>query len=52
MNALIEAIGFVETVCPHAEDDFTGGEEARIALAEGFMPEALRLSNFFSVNRG
>lgn len=42
MNILVEAIGFVEAVRHHAEDDFWGGEEACITLAETFMPEALQ----------
>lgn len=50
MNMQVEAIGFVEAARPHAEDDFWGGEEACIKLAEGFMPEALQgLSEFSHV---
>jgi len=37
-----EAIGFVEAVRPHAEDDFWGGEQACIGLAEGYTAEALQ----------
>lgn len=42
MNLHIQAIGFVEAVRPHAEDDFWGGEEARITLTEQFTAEALQ----------
>ena len=46
----VEAIGFVEAARPHPEDDFWGGEEACIKLAEGFMTEALQgLSEFSHV---
>ena len=38
----LQPIGFVEAMRPHAEDDFWGGEEACIALAEGFTAEALQ----------
>ncbi|MCV2370750.1 SAM-dependent methyltransferase [Roseateles oligotrophus] len=41
MKAQIEAIGFVDAIRPHAEDDFWGGEEACITLAEGFTADAL-----------
>lgn len=37
----VQAIGFVEAIRPHAEDDFWGGEEACIRLTETFTPEAL-----------
>jgi tRNA-Thr(GGU) m(6)t(6)A37 methyltransferase TsaA len=46
----VEAIGFVRAVRPRAEDDFWGGEEAVITLAEGFTAEALQgLSEFSHV---
>lgn len=41
MNTRIAAIGFVEAVRPHAEDDFWGGEDACIALTSEFTFEAL-----------
>ena len=41
MKIECEPVGYVEAVRPHAEDDFWGGEEARIALAPGFAAEAL-----------
>lgn len=41
MNIQIQAIGFVEAIRTHAEDDFWGGEEARIRLTDQFTPEAL-----------
>jgi len=34
----VRAIGFVEAVRPHAEDDFWGGEDACISLIEQFSP--------------
>ena len=50
MNTQVEAIGFVQAVRLHAEDDFWGGEEACITLAEGFTAEALQgLSEFSHV---
>ncbi len=50
MIATVEAIGFVEAIRPHAEDDFWGGEEACISLTEAFTPEALQgLSEFSHV---
>jgi tRNA (adenine37-N6)-methyltransferase len=42
MKIELQPIGHVEAVRPHAEDDFWGGEEARIALAPGFAAEALQ----------
>lgn len=46
----MEAVGFVEAVRLHAEDDFWGGEEACITLVEGFIPESLQgLSEFSHV---
>src|SRR5262245_35662583 len=44
----VRAIGFVSAVRPHAEDDFWGGEEATITLAEDFSPEALQGLGEFS----
>lgn len=41
MNIQIQAIGIVEAIRPHAEDDFWGGEEACIVLTEQFSGEAL-----------
>jgi len=41
VNFDIRAIGFVEAVRPHAEDDFWGGEESCIALAPEYPAEAL-----------
>jgi tRNA-Thr(GGU) m(6)t(6)A37 methyltransferase TsaA len=46
----VQAIGFVEAVRPHAEDDFWGGEEACISLTAAFTAEALQgLSEFSHV---
>jgi tRNA-Thr(GGU) m(6)t(6)A37 methyltransferase TsaA len=46
----VQAVGFVEAVRPHAEDDYWGGEEACISLTEQFTPEALQgLENFSHV---
>jgi tRNA (adenine37-N6)-methyltransferase len=42
MKIEIEPIGHVAALRPHAEDDFWGGEEARIALVPGFEAEALQ----------
>jgi tRNA-Thr(GGU) m(6)t(6)A37 methyltransferase TsaA len=44
----IEAVGFVEGIRPHAEDDFWGGEEACITLTEQCTAEALRGITDFS----
>ncbi len=44
----IQAIGFVEAVRPHAEDDFWGGEEACIALDGRFTADALQGITDFS----
>ena len=44
----IEAIGFVEAIRPHAEDDFWGGEEACITLTDKFTAEALEGVSDFS----
>jgi tRNA-Thr(GGU) m(6)t(6)A37 methyltransferase TsaA len=48
MKIQIEPIGHVEAVRHHAEDDFWGGEEARITLAPGFAAEALQGLGEFS----
>jgi tRNA (adenine37-N6)-methyltransferase len=46
----VQAIGFVEAIRPHAEDDFWGGEESCISLTEAFTAEALQgLSEFSHV---
>ena len=39
--AHVEPTGFVSAPRPHAEDDFWGGEEARITLTEPYTAEAL-----------
>lgn len=44
----VQAIGFVEGIRPHAEDDSWGGEEACIALTEQFTAEALQGITDFS----
>jgi tRNA (adenine37-N6)-methyltransferase len=44
----MRAIGFVSAIRPHAEDDFWGGEEARISLTQEFGPEALQGIGEFS----
>ncbi len=50
MKIQIQAIGHVEAMRPHAEDDFWGGEEACIVLTEQFTSAALQgLSNFSHV---
>ena len=50
MNIDIKPIGFVKAERTLAEDDFWGGEDACIALAEPFTPEALQgLSGFSHV---
>jgi tRNA-Thr(GGU) m(6)t(6)A37 methyltransferase TsaA len=48
MKASVQAIGFVEGVRPHAEDDFWGGEEACIRLTDDFGAEALQGLEAFS----
>lgn len=46
----VQAIGFVEALRPHAEDDYWGGEEACIALTENYTAEALQgLADFSHV---
>ena len=42
MNLQIQAIGYVEALRAHPEDDFWGGEEACITLTEEFPAEALQ----------
>ncbi len=42
MTQQVQAVGFVEAIRPHAEDDFWGGEEACISLTEQFTAEALQ----------
>lgn len=50
MKIEIEPIGYVRAPRPHPEDDFWGGEQARIELAPGFAAEALQgLSEFSHV---
>jgi tRNA (Thr-GGU) A37 N-methylase len=44
----VQAIGFVEGIRPHPEDDFWGGEESCIALAGQFTAEALQGITDFS----
>jgi tRNA-Thr(GGU) m(6)t(6)A37 methyltransferase TsaA len=44
----VQAIGFVEAVRHHAEDDFWGGEEACIRLTEQFTDESLQGITGFS----
>ena len=48
MKTQIQAVGFVEAVRPHAEDDFWGGEEACISLTEQFTAESLQGLTEFS----
>ncbi len=48
MKVPIEAIGYVQALRPHAEDDFWGGEEACVALTEQFTPAALQGLSTFS----
>lgn len=48
MDVQLTAIGFVESIRPHAEDDFWGGEEACITLAPDFTAEALEGVSDFS----
>jgi tRNA-Thr(GGU) m(6)t(6)A37 methyltransferase TsaA len=50
MNIQMQAIGIVEAIRPHAEDDFWGGEEACISLAAEFTAESLQgLADFSHV---
>ncbi len=48
MDIQMQPIGFVEAVRPGAEDDYWGGETARIRLAPGFDAEALDGLDAFS----
>ncbi len=48
MNFTVEAIGTVQALRPHAEDDFWGGEEACIVLDVRFSQEALQGIEEFS----
>jgi tRNA-Thr(GGU) m(6)t(6)A37 methyltransferase TsaA len=48
MKIEIEPIGYVKAPRPHAEDDFWGGEQARIELVPGFTAEALQGLGDFS----
>jgi len=48
MKIEMEAIGRVEAVRTHAEDDFWGGAESCIILSEGYEPEALEGIETFS----
>jgi tRNA (adenine37-N6)-methyltransferase len=41
LSLILQAIGTVQAIRPHAEDDFWGGEEACITLADGFDADAL-----------
>lgn len=50
MNLQVQAVGFVEAVRSHAEDDFWGEEEACITLTEQFTATALQgLADFSHV---
>jgi tRNA (adenine37-N6)-methyltransferase len=40
MGIEVEPIGYVQAVRPHAEDDFWGGEQARLELVPQFAPQA------------
>ena len=47
ITAQVEPVGFVESIRPHAEDDFWGGELACISLSPSFTPDSLQgLSDF------
>lgn len=48
MEASVQAIGFVEGVRAHAQDDYWGGEEACIRLTEAFSADALQGLDAFS----
>jgi tRNA-Thr(GGU) m(6)t(6)A37 methyltransferase TsaA len=48
MNQQIQAIGFVQAMRDHTEDDFWGGGEACIFLTEEFTAEALQGLGDFS----
>jgi tRNA-Thr(GGU) m(6)t(6)A37 methyltransferase TsaA len=50
MKMHVEPIGYVESVRPHAEDDFWGGEKSCIALVDPFTAESLQgLADFSHV---
>ena len=51
MTAEVKAIGFVHAARRRAEDDFWGGEEARISLVEEVPTEALQGITEFSLRR-
>jgi tRNA (adenine37-N6)-methyltransferase len=42
MNFTVEPIGFVHTLRKNPEDDFWGGEEARIELTDAFSADAIK----------
>ncbi len=48
MQFTMQPVGHVRAARPHAEDDYWGGEQARIALADGFAAEALQGLDAFS----
>lgn len=48
MNAVVEAVGFVRGPRTKAEDDFWGGEEATILLADRIPAEAVQGLEAFS----
>lgn len=40
-----KAVGLVEAMLTHSEDDFRGGEEACTTLTDQFAPDALHRGN-------
>ena len=48
MKIQFQAVGHVNALRQHAEDDFWGGEEVWITLTEEFTPEALQGLSAFS----
>jgi len=48
MRIELQAIGFVEAIRSHSQDDFWGGEQACISLSEAFSSEALQGLTDFS----
>lgn len=48
MTENVQAVGFVESLRPHPEDDFWGEEEACITLTDRFTPAALQGLEEFS----
>jgi len=48
MRFEVEPIGYVEAAREHVEDDYWGGEESCIVLANRFTPEALQGIDDFS----